>query len=121
MYFFINNTNNKPCLLAVHRNPIGLPLAVSVRNLLDFHWPCPLEVCQKSPLDFVVWPKMPRQAVDNHWKNTGVKQQKKINSGYPKSNGLHLESAQKSNGSVKTLKMWIHMCRMSAYSTIACV
>ena len=43
------------------------------------------------------------QASENHWKITVVKKQKKINSGYPKSDGVHLESVRKSSGSVKTL------------------
>ena len=98
MDFFINNTNNKPCLLAVHRTPVRLPLAVSIRNLLDFHWfgcgfaVSPLEVHRKSPLDFVVWPKMPRQALENHQKNTVVKKQKKMDSAYPQSDRVHSET-----------------------------
>ena len=61
---------------------IGLPLAVSVGIPLDFHWfwsfgcgfaVSPLEVHRKSPLDFVVRPKMPGQAPENHRKNTVVK------------------------------------------------
>ena len=58
----------------------------------------PLEVHQKSPLDFVVQQKMLGQAPENHQKNTGIKQQKKINSGYPSPT----ESTRKSSGSVKT-------------------
>ena len=97
MYFFINNTNNKPCLLAVHQTPVGLLLAVSIGNPLDFHWfgcgfaVSPLEVHQKSLLDFVVQPKMPGQAPKNHCKNTVVKKQKNMDSAYPQSNGVCLE------------------------------
>ena len=108
MYFFINNTNNKPCLLAVHQTPVGLPLDMSIRNLLDFHgFGCgfavsPLEVHWKSLLDFVVRPKMPGQAPENHRKNTVVKKQKNMDSAYPQSDGVRSESAWKSSGSVKT-------------------
>ena len=42
------------------------------------------------------------QASENHRKITVVKKQKKINSGYPKSDGVHSESTRKSSGSVKT-------------------
>ena len=76
---------------------IGLPLAMSIGNLLDFHWfgcgfaVSPLEVHWKSLLDFVVQPKMPRQAPENHRKNTGVKQQIKINSAYAQSDRVRLE------------------------------
>ena len=97
MYFFINNTSNKPCLLAVHRTPVGLPLDVSVGNPLDFHWfgcgfaVSPLEVHWKSPLDFVVRPKMPGQAPENHRKNTVVKKQKNMGSAYPQSDGVRSE------------------------------
>ena len=64
---------------------IRLLLAVSIGILLDFHWfwsfgcgfaVSPLEVHWKSPLDFVVQPKMPVQALENHQKNTVVKKQK---------------------------------------------
>ena len=97
MYFFINNTNNKPCLLAVHRTPVRLPLAMSIGNPLDFHWfgcefaVSPLEVHWKSLLDFVVRPKMPGQALENHRKNTVVKKQKNMDSAYPQSHRVCLE------------------------------
>ena len=90
---------------------IGFPLAVSVRIPLDFHWfwsfgcrfaVSPLEVHRKSPLDFVVQPKMPGQAPENHRKNTVVKKQKNMHSAYPQSDGVRSESARKSSGSVKT-------------------
>ena len=90
---------------------IGFPLAVSVGIPLDFHWfwsfgcrfaVSPLEVHRKSPLDFVVRPKMPGQAPENHQKNTVVKKQKNMHSAYPQSDGVHSESARKSSGSVKT-------------------
>ena len=79
---------------------IRLPLAVSVRILLDFHWfwsfgcgfaVSPLEVHQKSPLDFVVRPKMPRQAPEKHRKNSVVKKQKNMYSAYPQSDGVRSE------------------------------
>ena len=63
-------------------------------GLLLVHW--------KSPLDFVVQPKMPGQALENHWKNTVVKKQKNMYSAYPQSDGVCSESAWKSSGSVKT-------------------
>ena len=119
MYFFINNTNNKPCLLAVHWTSVRLLLAVSIGNLLDFHWfgcgfaVSPLEVHWKSPLDFVVRPKMPRQALENHRKNTVVKKQKNMDSAYPQFDGVRSESAQKSSESVKTSVVCSH-------SVVAC-
>ena len=78
---------------------------MSVGIPLDFHWLCPLEfhwswsflgvglllVHRKSPLDWKVWPEMPGQAPENHWKITVLKRQKKIHSGYPKSDGVCLE------------------------------
>ena len=79
---------------------IRLPLAMSVGILLDFHWfwsfgcgfaVSPLEVHQKSLLDFVVQPKMPGQAPENHRKNTVVKKQKNMDSAYPQSDGVHSE------------------------------
>ena len=84
---------------------------MSVGIPLDFHWfwsfgcgfaVSPLEVHLKSPLDFVVRPKMPGQAPENHRKNTVVKKQKNMYSAYPQSDGLCLESTRKSSGSVKT-------------------
>ena len=62
----------------------------------------PSEVRRKSPLDFVVRPKMPGQAPENHRKNTVVKKQKNMYSAYPQSDRVRSESAQKSSGSVKT-------------------
>ena len=65
---------------------IGLPLACPSEfcwtSVGYVHWnsisASPSEVHQKSLLDFVVQPKMPRQAPENPWKNTEVKKQKKI-------------------------------------------
>ena len=62
----------------------------------------PSEVCRKSLLDFVVRPKMPGQAPENHRKNTMVKKQKNMYSAYPQSDGVCSESTRKSSGSVKT-------------------
>ena len=59
-------------------------------GLLLVHW--------KSLLDFVVQPKMPEKALENHQKNTVVKKQKNMHSAYPQS----LKSAQRSSGSVNT-------------------
>ena len=79
---------------------IGLPLTMSVGIPLDFHWfwsfgcgfaVSPLEVHRKSPLDFVVRPKMPGQAPENHRKNTVVKKQKNMYSAYPQSDGVRSE------------------------------
>ena len=124
MYFFINNTNNKPCLLAVHWTSVRLLLAVSIGNLLDFHWfgcgfaVSPLEVHWKNPLDFVVQPKMPRQAPENHRKNTVVKKQKNMDSAYPQSNGVCSESAQKSSGSVKTSPLPLYIVYTCTNTTL---
>ena len=60
-------------------------------SIMEVVYLSPLEVHRKSPLDFVVWPKMPGQAPENHRKNTVVKKQKNMYSAYPQSDGVRSE------------------------------
>ena len=108
MFFFINNTNNKPACLQSN----GLSSDFRWPCLSEFHWTSvgyvrqnsigsghfggwfvvsPLAVHWKSPLDWLVWPEMIRPALENPRKNTVVKKQKNMDSAYPQSDGVHLE------------------------------
>ena len=101
---------------------IGLPLAVSIGIPLDFHWfwsfgcrfaVCPLEVHRKCPLDFVVQPKMPGQAPENHRKNTVVKKQKNMYSAYPQSNGVRPEKQWECKDLTSSDIMWQPCARVT--------
>ena len=101
MYFFINNTNNKPCLLAVHWTPIRLPLDMSIGNPLDFHWfGCGFAV---SPLEKSVGlcgpTKNARTSTRKSLEKYCGKKAKKI---WILLTLSPTESTQKSSGSVKT-------------------
>ena len=103
LYYIIITTivhwNSNGLLLAVHWNSSGACQAFPVDYGCWF---------AHSPLDFVVQPKMLRQAPENHGKDTVVKKQKNRYSAYPQSNGVQLESTRKSSGSVKTLNFARH-------------
>ena len=105
LYYIIITTivrwNSNGLLLAVRWNYHGACQAFPVDYGCRFAHN-PSEVRRKSPLDFVVQPKMLGQAPENHQKNTVVKKQKNMYSAYPQSDGVQSEFARKTSGSVKT-------------------